>query len=189
MAHNFTSLVAGLGSIDIETLLKYELCSYPTAFFDQNMLMRQADKADLQNGLIKRVPECVTDKSPTGVVYVIDGGALLQRIPWPRSASYIAVTKIYIQYIQKHFSGGVLVVFDGYEDGPSTKDEAHHRRSGQEMGIDVNFTPEMTIKMKKKPFLANEKNKQRFLNLLGTELVKEPNIEVLHASADAMLIS
>lgn len=54
-------LVAGIGTIDVTTLFQYELCSYPTSLFDQKLLMRQADKADLQNGLIKRAPTCVTD--------------------------------------------------------------------------------------------------------------------------------
>jgi hypothetical protein len=45
-------LVAGIGTIDVSTLFQYELCSYRTSVFDQK-LMRQADKADFQNGLIK----------------------------------------------------------------------------------------------------------------------------------------
>ena len=38
--------------------------------------MRFADKADLQNGLIKKVPECVISDPPPGVVYVLDGGSI-----------------------------------------------------------------------------------------------------------------
>jgi hypothetical protein len=46
--------------------------------------------------------------------------------------------------------------------GPSTKDETHQRRTGNEMGMDVDFTPDMLLKMKKKPFLANLGDKQKF---------------------------
>ena len=74
-------LVAGIGTIDIQTLFKYELCSYPTSLFDQKLLMCQADKADLQNGLIKKAPSCITDEIPSDAVYVTDRGALLQRLP------------------------------------------------------------------------------------------------------------
>jgi hypothetical protein len=81
-------LVAGIGSIELTTLFQYELCSYPSSLFDTKLLMRQADKADLQNGLLKKVPTCVKNKQPIGVVHVIDGGAMLQRLPWPKATSY-----------------------------------------------------------------------------------------------------
>ena len=38
--------------------------------------MHSTDKADLQNGLIKKVPECVVSDSPLGVVCVLDGGSI-----------------------------------------------------------------------------------------------------------------
>jgi hypothetical protein len=75
-------------------------------------------------------------------------------------------------------------VFDGYADGPSTKDEAHLRRTSSEMGVDVDFTPDMLLKMKKKPFLANPRNKQKFINLLGSEMEKV-DIKVKHSPGDA----
>ena len=93
-------LVAGIGTIDVQTLFQYELCSYPTSLFDHRLRMRRADKADLQNCLVRRVPTCVTDYCPTGGVYVVDGGAMLQRLPWPKSATYIDICKLYIHYVQ-----------------------------------------------------------------------------------------
>ena len=72
-------LVAGIGStiIDVETLFRYELCSYPTSLFDQKLFMQQADKADLQNGLIKRAPASIIGDIPPDVLYVVDGGTLI----------------------------------------------------------------------------------------------------------------
>lgn len=78
-----------------------------------------------------------------------------------------------------------LVVFDGYGRGPSTKDETHQRRTGGEVGADVDFTPDMLLKMKKKTFLANKQNKQKFIDLLGSEMQKEEGIEVKHSPGDA----
>ena len=69
--------------------------------------------------------------------------------------------------------------------GPSTKDETHQRRTGSEMRMNVDFTPEMLLTMKKKPFLANTRNKQKFIHLLGSEMEKEDEIQVTHSSADA----
>ena len=53
-------LVDGVESIELSTLFKYELCSYPSSLFDSKLLMRLADKADLQNVLVKKVHDCVT---------------------------------------------------------------------------------------------------------------------------------
>ena len=36
--------VAGIGSIEFQTLFQYELCSYPTYIFDQMFMVRIADK-------------------------------------------------------------------------------------------------------------------------------------------------
>ena len=56
-------LVAGIGNIEPQVLFQYELCSYPLALFDTSLLMRAADKASLQNGLIKKASQCVLDVS------------------------------------------------------------------------------------------------------------------------------
>jgi len=56
---------------------------------------------------------------------VIDGDTMLQLLPWPKSASYADLIQLYIQY--NHFTN-VLVVFDGYVNGPSTKDETSEER-------------------------------------------------------------
>ena len=158
-------LVAGIGTIDIQTLFKYELCSYPTSLFDQKLLMRQDDKADLQNGLIKKAPSCITDEIPSDAVYVIDGGAFLQRLPWPKTASYADLTILYIQYVHNHFRN-VLVVFDGYASGPSTKDETHQRRVGKEMSADVAVGLTMQMKIKKNHFWQiNEISKGSLISL------------------------
>ena len=177
-------LVAGIGTIELTTLFQYELCSYPSSLFDKKLLMRLADKADLQHGIVKKVPGCVITQDPPGVHHVVDGGALLQRIPWPRHASYDDICQLYGNYVQSHYQTATII-FDTYTSGPSTKDEAHQRRSGSEMCVNVQFKRDMQFSMKKKPFLANTSNKQEFLNLLGTELDKLPGISVQHAAGDA----
>ena len=48
----------------------------------------------------------------------------------------------------------MIVVFDGYGSDPSTKDETHQRRTGTEMGVYVDFTGDMILKMKKKTFFC-----------------------------------
>ena len=176
-------LVAGMGTIEIHELFMYELCSYPSSLFDKQVFMRTPDKAELQNGLCKKVPDCIVNEVPVGVAYVLDGGALLHRLPWPKGHTYLSLCHQYTQYIQRHFEEAV-VVFDGYDHGPSTKDETHCRRSGKEVGVEVSFEPNMFTTMKKAAFLANQRNKQGFLYLLGSELVKA-SIKVKHCKGDA----
>ena len=77
------------------------------------------------------------------------------------------------------------MISDGYASGPSTKDETHQRRaSSQNIGAEVNFKLEMQLTMKKKSFLANSKNKQKFLYFIGSELDKT-GIKVQHSASDA----
>ena len=176
-------VVAGTGTVDTQSLFTYELSSYPTALFDTSLLMRLPDKASLQTGLVKKVPLCVVSHCPDGVVHVLDGGALLQRLPWPNQTTYANLSSLYVQYVHRHYNHAV-VVFDGYGSGPSTKDEAHQRRASSHIGAEVSFKPEMQLTMKKKPFLANPKNKQKFLYFIGSELEKA-GIEVQHSGGDA----
>lgn len=177
-------LVAGTGTVDTESLFTYELSAYPTALFDHNLLMRLPDKASLQSGLVDKVPSCLVNQCPDDVVYVLDGGALLQRLPWPNQTTYANLSSLYVQYILRHY-GHAVVIFDGYGSGPSTKDETHQRRSSAKtIGAEIDFKPEMQLTMKKKAFLANPRNKQKFLYFIGSELEKA-GVDLHHSADDA----
>ncbi len=89
---------------------------------------------------------CVTDVLPVGVTYVIDGGAVLHCIPWPKFARYAELCSLYVKYIHNCFHSS-LNVFDGYGNGPSTKDETHQSRSGSDTGLDVNINVMMLMMM------------------------------------------
>ena len=80
--------------------------------------------------------------------------------------------------------GTAVIVFDGYVSAPSTKDVVHIRRARSHSSPLVNFTKDMVCTMKKDDFLANQTNKQRFINLLSDDLQRQHN-DVLHARADA----
>ena len=113
-------LVAGIGTIELTTLFQYELCSYPSSLFDKKLLMRLADKADLQHGIVKKVPRCVITQYPPGVHHVVDGGALLQRIPWPRHVSYDDICPLYGNYVQSHYQTATII-FDAIPVAPLRK--------------------------------------------------------------------
>ena len=142
-------LVASMGNIDLQTLFQYELCSYPSSLSDKRLFMRLADKAELQNGLVKKIPTCVTKEKLVDSAHVVDGGALLQHLPWPKSTSYADICQLCIQHVHKHYYNA-LIVFDGYNGGPTTKDKTHQRRTSNEIGIEVYFILDMLLRMKKK---------------------------------------
>ena len=63
--------------------------------------------------------------------------------------------------------GQASVVFDGYDSGPSTKDNAHLQRNREQM-TEVHFTGSTIMNVKKDVFHSNTKNKQSFIFLLST---------------------
>ena len=57
---------------------------------------------------------------------MLDGGSLLQHIPWTQGAIYREICTVYTDYVAKKY-GEAIVVFDGYGES-STKDVVHQRR-------------------------------------------------------------
>jgi hypothetical protein len=144
---------------DPQSLFKYELSSHPPALFDSSGLPRQASKPALADAIWNIVQHDQTGPTPD-VRYVLDGGALVQRLSWPRGVTYDTIYQLYVNYVTSKY-GQATVVFDGYHDGPSTKDVTHMRRTGACTGPIVNFANDMILSSKKDIFLANNVNKQR----------------------------
>ena len=135
------------------SLFKYELCSYPPALFDTSSLPRVTNKPALTDAiwdLVKHEKVVL----PTNVHYVLDGGALLQRVPWPCGYIVAAICKLYVDYVNQRYRH-CTIVFDGYDDMPTTKDPTHQRRVGSSVGPVVNFTSQTVMKLKKDHFLNN----------------------------------
>ena len=72
--------IAAKASQDLATVFKYELCSHPPSLFDTSKLLRLPQKPMLANAIwALLIPDLFVI---TGQVqYVLDGGALVQRIP------------------------------------------------------------------------------------------------------------
>jgi len=171
---------------DPQDLFRYEMCSYPPSLFDETLLPRQANKPALADAIWDQVnKDCHDVSCPQGSEYVLDGGALIHRVPWSNGQTYVDVCNKYVQYVRSRYPGRVTIVFDGYDDNPSTKDCAHMRRNSSQ-GQMVTFKPDMEIKLKKDKFLSNPINKQLFINLLSSQL-RDSGYNTLHASGDADL--
>ena len=79
-----------------------------------------------------------------------------------RKAAYMT------DYVIKHY-GKAVVVFNGYENGPSTKDNAHIWRARAQM-TEEHFTGSVIVSMKTNAFLSNMNNKQPFIKHLSSVL-------------------
>ena len=122
------SIIATGGRFDNpKSLFKHEMCSYPHALFDTSLLPRKANKPALADAVWTDVKN--TSSEATGNVnFVLDGGALIHRVSWHRSFTCDAVYSVYVQCVIQRY-GKAMVVFDGYKNGPSTKDCTHQRRT------------------------------------------------------------
>ena len=49
---------------------------------------------------------------PDNVRYVLDGGALLHRIPWSWGASYESILETYSKYVATNYGKAVVVLMD-----------------------------------------------------------------------------
>ena len=123
-------------------------------------------------------------RNPSGdVQYVLDGSALLHRVPWPRGSTYKSMIHLYVRYVTRKY-GAVAIVFDGYNDNPTTKDAIHLRRTGDCVGVTMHFASGLMIKSKKDEFLNNKANRQRFIHHLSDNL-ERAGCSVDHAKDDA----
>ena len=79
---------------DPAAMFKYELCSHPTSLFDNVGLPREPNKATLADALWEMVKHDQTDPAGDDLHYVLDGGALLQRLPWSRGQTFESICHV-----------------------------------------------------------------------------------------------
>ena len=130
-------------------------------------LLHEAQKSTLADAIWK-VSDEKDAKITENVQYVLDGGALLHRIPWIRGTSFSKILQSYSDYVKSHH-GDAVIVFDGYDES-STKDMTHMKRSKGIKGVSVTFTANMNITVSKEDFLTNNLNKKQFVSLLSRQL-------------------
>ncbi|XP_073243634.1 uncharacterized protein [Porites lutea] len=178
------SIVATTGGFESpQQFFEYEMCSFPASLFDASLLPLKANKPVLADAIWSMTKESQTANDPGGSAYfVTDGGALLHRVVWPRGVTYNAICLLYIQYVRRTYPRATIV-FDGYDNGPTTKDCTHQRR-GHGCGLAVLFDPDMLVTLKKDEFLSNQVNKQKFINLLSENL-EHAGYSTRHAKGDA----
>lgn len=72
---------------------KYELCSYPTSLFDDHVLLRNADKAELAKAISTMTTydpiNSITTNARITHSFVLDGLAIINLIPWSKNETYV----------------------------------------------------------------------------------------------------
>ena len=169
----------------MSVIFKYVLCSYPPSLFDSSLMLLKLRKPALAEAIWAKLPSDAT--GPKGEVqYVLDGGALLHRIPWPRGfPKYRGICDTYCQYVTGKY-GAAVVIFDGYKQS-STKDMTHQKRTGGKTTTSVTFSDDIKLTMKKDHFLSNSSNKQSFINMQSRHLQKV-GCQTHHSQADAAFL-
>ncbi|XP_032226841.1 uncharacterized protein LOC5502659 [Nematostella vectensis] len=75
---------------DPKAFFEYEMCSFPPLLFDSSLLLRKAKKPVLADAIWVRTKDHQTSQPPSRPIhYVLDGGSLLHRIPWPRNETFV----------------------------------------------------------------------------------------------------
>ncbi|CAM1322763.1 Uncharacterised protein r2_g3129 [Pycnogonum litorale] len=163
-------------------LLQYELSSHPTALFDDCGMIREATKSQLADAIGQICPRFErADTEPTFTVF--DGGSLLHRIQWKKETLFDTICKRYVELVKQ--SVGPVVVFDGYGNGPSTKDSTHQRRARGIVGSKISgFSGNKLLTTTKERFSSNETNKNNFIILLKQQFESE-GVRTTQASGDA----
>lgn len=187
----FQRLLLASQQQDLISHFSYELCTYPASLFDSSLMLLQPNKPALADAIwLKLSPQTQVESTANekDLKFVLDGGALLHRVPWPSpgTATYREVCISYCNYVTKKY-GKAIIVFDGYQDSASTKQMTQERRSSGKTAPTVSFTEEMKINLKKDLFLSNRKNKQMFLDMLS-RCLREHGCETRHANGDADLL-
>ena len=171
---------------NIPQVFTYELCSVPSSLFDTSGFIRQPQKPALADAVWSLGDCSISETLSESVQYVLDGGSLLQRIPWTKGATFSTICNAYVNHVTGKYPNAV-VVFDGYRSGPTTKDTTHLRRTRGVTGTRVYFTESTPFKSKKEQFLSNSENKQEFILMLS-RFLEDKRYTTMHAESDADLL-
>ena len=117
---------------------------------------------------------------------VLDGGSLLQRIPWSKGTTFSTICNHYVNYVTGKYYDAV-VVFYAYRSGPTTKYTAHLRRTKGITGAKVYLTQNTPFKTEKEQFLSNPDNKLDFIFALS-RCLEENELNTINAKGDADVI-
>lgn len=102
----------------------------------------------------------ITIESEVGIV--MDGGFLLDSVPWPRKGTYGDIIQNYCTYVINKYGRNSTVVFDGYLSEATTKGEEQARRSGKNSSCNIEFDKTQYVSPKKSLFFQTKTIRKHF---------------------------
>ena len=116
------------GDVSMIAVIGMIFFPYPPALFDST-IHKPALVTALRQVTGKVSPDSDSTTTQTDITdhYVLDGGSLLRRIKRVKGKTYGNIAEHYVNFVLKIY-GVASVVFDGYKDVPSVKDNTHFRR-------------------------------------------------------------
>ncbi|CAC5426682.1 unnamed protein product [Mytilus coruscus] len=150
MFQRWTTAANGLFE-NTSKVFQYELSSVPSSMFVCNRLPREACKSNLADAIWVCGSDCLHEIDGEGFQYVLDGGSLLQRLPWTHGDSFGGITKMYVDHVNRKYKDPDIV-FDSYPELPSITDITHLRRTKGIISPNINFTSSMSCKTTKGTF-------------------------------------
>ena len=88
-------------------------------------------------------------------------------VVWKAEATYEEVCKQYVHFLEKY--GTCIIVFDGYNNGPSIKDHEQSRGSDK-MAENIKVERSLTAHKNQQQFLSNNNNKSELISFLSSYL-------------------
>ena len=163
---------------EIASYLFCELSPYPISLFKNGILRDPKKKSKLRENLTKNVNQT---ELPGAAVHVFSGGALLHLVQWLSNTTYSGVIK---QWLSNNTYSGVIkqyreyllaafgpctVIFDSYDNGPSTKYIQHQVR-GAKLSQIVTVDLNKKVNRSQEKFVKNGKNKMMLISFLRDNL-------------------
>ena len=112
----------------LEDSFCFELCSVPASLFSSNGVPRLPHKASLAH-FIWNATNQEKAELPSDACYVMDRCFMLHLLTWCRGLTYNQLAHSFTTYITQKYGSDTVIVFDGYNSGPTTKDVTHLQRS------------------------------------------------------------
>ncbi|KAK4304743.1 hypothetical protein Pmani_023319 [Petrolisthes manimaculis] len=176
-------VVSQTGELALEEVMHYELSPFLPALFEARDIFRKADKPQLAHAICDHASDAILQSVLETECHVLDGGSLLHQVPWKHGQNYGVIAQSYADFTVRHYGSATTVVFDGYEEGPSIKDNTHQRRGHNSHPI-VHFTADTEFSGKKEEFLSKDVNKQTLIKMIIAEL-RRSDCDIVNAPGDA----
>ena len=100
----------------------------PPPFFESRDIFRKADKPQLGHAIYEHGSDAILRSVPETESHVLDGGFTSSPNTMEVWAKlYGEIAQSYADFTLWHYGSATTVVLDGYEEGPSIKDNIHQR--------------------------------------------------------------